>query len=102
MKKTLVILLSLCVIPLLSLASFPVQKTNDLIELSIEEDAFMSSPTYERNVTFCWIGFVLGFMLNFVGIGIAYLVSKNYQLRRSSWYGLAALIFSGLFLFLMM
>ena len=101
MKKIVSILLFLCVLPHFSHASFPVQKTTELTELPVEGDD-LSFSTYERNLTFCWIGFVLGFLLNIVGVGIAYLVTKDYQLRRSSWYGLAALVFSGLFLFLLM
>ena len=100
MKKIVSILFFLCVLPHFSHASFPIQKTTELTELSVEVDD-LSFSTYERNLTFCWIGFVLGFLLNIVGVGIAYLISKDYQLRRSSWYGLAALVFSGLFLFLL-
>ncbi|MDB2362765.1 hypothetical protein N9V65_04895 [Flavobacteriales bacterium] len=79
MKKIVSILLFLCVLPYFLHASFPVQKTTELTELSVEGDA-LSFSAYERNITICWIGFVLDFLLNIVGVGIAYLITKDYQL----------------------
>ncbi|MDB0006913.1 hypothetical protein N9E30_03080 [Flavobacteriales bacterium] len=79
MKKIVSILLFLCVLPYFLHASFPVQKTTELTELSVEGDV-LSFSAYERNITICWIGFVLDFLLNIVGVGIAYLITKDYQL----------------------
>lgn len=71
-------------------ASFPINYS-EYPEYTIEESHSVITPNFVRDVKFCWIGFVLGLFLNIVGVGIAYLLSKNHHLRKSSWYGLAAL-----------
>ena len=41
-----------------------------------------------QDESFHWGGLALGFLLVLIGVGIAYLFSKNPAVKRSSWYGL--------------
>ena len=67
--------------------SFPVTENGTTTEL-VADDAYNALPI--ANVEFNFRGFILGLLLGFIGVGIAYTSSSDEAFRRSAWYGLGA------------
>lgn len=82
----------------LATASFPVKRSNSDVEVvaqttvsenvSANEMAFTAASGSDFHIG----GFALGFLLGLLGVVLAYIFSKNQSLRKSSWYGLLAVV----------
>lgn len=93
MKKLLFLMVSFCLLTNLSFASFPVSKdvaSNEIVleSSSNKEKVWTKMTVKPEKKDFHIGGLLLGFLLGLIGVGIAYVFSKNPALRRSSWYGL--------------
>ena len=88
-----ILLLTFCSIQFVQ-ASFPVTDVSptDKTELIFSET---DSPSVKEMLTnapvasdFNFGGFILGFLLGLIGVGLAYIFSDDESFRRSAWYGL--------------
>ena len=63
-------------------ASFPVSENN------VESEAVLTqSDVLDVQTEFNIGGFLLGFLLGLIGVGLAYIFSNDESFRRSAWYG---------------
>jgi len=84
MKNILMLFITLLTLSTVTYASFPVTENGTTTEL-VADDANITLPI--ANVEFNFGGFILGLLLAFIGVGIAYISSNDEAFRRSAWYG---------------
>ena len=77
----------------LSYASFPIGQKHASEHLRLDSQADQESiwtklTAKPEQSDFHFGGLLLGFLLGLIGVGLAYLFSKNPAVKRSSWYGL--------------
>ena len=84
MKKLLFLFVILfSVSSMTTYASFPVSENN------VESEAVLTqSDVLDVQTEFNIGGFLLGFLLGLIGVGLAYIFSDDPHFRRSAWYGL--------------
>jgi hypothetical protein len=95
MKKLLFILIALFTLSTTIYASFPVKEkavvnaTNqsEVVALNQDESNILAPPA-----NFNFGGFILGFLLGLIGVGLAYIFSDDDDFRRSAWYGCGAYV----------
>ena len=93
-KFSFLLLLNIFLFNNISFASFPVtqnqefnQVTNVSQDLSEEESFWAKMTTKPEKDDIHIGGLLLGFFLGLIGVGLAYLISKNPSFKRSSLYG---------------
>ena len=84
MRKIVLILVALFSLNSVTYASFPVTENTTTTEFVVNEN--QAFPV--GNVEFNFGGFILGFLLGLIGVGLAYIFSDDEVFRRSAWYGL--------------
>jgi len=89
MKNILMLFITLLTLSTVTYASFPVTEYGTTTEL-VADDANNALPI--ANVEFNFGGFILGLLLAFIGVGIAYISSNDEAFRRSAWYGVGTLV----------
>tara|TARA_B110000495_G_C22594094_1_gene355855 strand:+ start:163 stop:471 length:309 start_codon:yes stop_codon:yes gene_type:complete len=86
MKKLLFLLVMLfSITSMTTYASFPVAGNNvesEVVVTQMDDGGVQVMPT-----EFKFGGFILGFLLGLIGVGLAYIFSKNPDFIRSAWYG---------------
>jgi hypothetical protein len=94
-KCKFLLLLNLIIFNNVSFASFPViqeqiqsQKNITTQDIAEDESIWTKLTAKPENSDFHIGGLLLGFLLGLIGVGLAYLLSKNPAVKRSSWYGL--------------
>ena len=91
MKKIILLLLSVMTIGNISYASFPVSENNiqtEVVDNQLNEGQKLLLPATDFNIG----GFLLGFLLGLIGVGLAYIFSDDPSFRRSAWQGLGAFV----------
>ena len=88
MKKIVILLITIFSLNMLVEGSFPVTNNNVNTEvvLSQSNESNPLAPPAEFHIG----GFILGFLLGLIGVGLAYIFSSDTDFKRNAWYGFGA------------